>query len=100
MRSPWSDEEPRRILLERRDADVTYLTVPTERALPCHPGLSYLHANLEFLIVHRETRETLRGSGLLVHLIRDHHFFEGKASPFRIDPERAVRVLGLEPPPN
>jgi len=34
-------------------------------------------------------------SDLHPHLIRDHHFFEGKATPYRVDPERAIRYLGI-----
>jgi hypothetical protein len=34
-------------------------------------------------------------SDLHPHLIRDHQFFEGKKTPYRVDPERAMRYLGL-----
>ncbi len=33
-------------------------------------------------------------SDLHPHLIRDHQFFEGHGTPYRIDPERFVKVLG------
>jgi hypothetical protein len=33
---------------------------------------------------------------LHAHLIKDHHFFEGK-HPYRLDPELAIEVLGIEP---
>jgi hypothetical protein len=95
LRLPWSDDPPARRLIRRQTAGVAYVTEPVDRELPCRSELSYRHANLEFLIVGRDTRQSLRGSGLLVHLIRDHRFFEGEHSPFRIDPEQAVRVLGL-----
>jgi hypothetical protein len=75
--------------------EVVHLTAATDRCLPCRAELSYLYGTQEFLIVHRDTRQFLRGSGLLVHLIRDHRFFEGEESPFRLDPERAAHVLGL-----
>lgn len=52
-------------------------------------------ASIEFLILNRETGESFTGPGLIVHLIREHHFFEGKESPYRVDPEKAVRVLEL-----
>lgn len=95
LRLPWSDDAPARRLLRRQAAGVAYVTEPIDRELPCRSELSYRHANLEFLIVRRDTRQSLRGSGLLAHLIRDHHFFEGEHSPFRLDPEQAARVLGL-----
>lgn len=33
--------------------------------------------------------------GLIVHLVRDHHFFEGKGTPYRLEPTTAARVLEL-----
>lgn len=41
-------------------------------------------------------KESIFFSELHIHLIRDHHFFEG-ATRYRLDPEQAVRVLGIEP---
>jgi hypothetical protein len=98
LRRPWSDDPPRMEVIRRRVKDIVHLTAATDSCLPCGPELSYRHGNLEFLVVHRDTGQSLRGSGLLVHLIRDHRFFEGDESPFRLDPERAARVLGLTSP--
>lgn len=64
-------------------------------ALPCSDGVTYRHGDRDFLIVDRNRRTYLRGSGLLPHLIREHRFFEGAHSRYRLDPERAARVLGL-----
>src|SRR5262249_42732177 len=95
LRRPWSDDPPPRVILRSQTEGVAYVTEPTDRHLLGCSGQGYRHANLEFLIVRRDTRQALRGAGLLVHLIRDHRFFEGKHSPFRLDPERAAQVLGL-----
>lgn len=95
LRLPWSDDEPAQRFIRRVIGGAAYLSVPLDRELPCCGTHAYRNANLEFLIVHRPTREWLRGSGLLAHLIRDHQFFEGVQSPFRIDPERAARVLQI-----
>jgi hypothetical protein len=95
LRRPWSDDPPLQVRLRRQSAAGAYVTEPTDRRLPCGAGTSYRHANFEFLVVRRDTRQALRGAGLLVHLIRDHRFFEGEHSPFRLDPERAAQVLGL-----
>lgn len=35
-------------------------------------------------------------SDLHAHLIRDHRFFEGRSTPYRVDPERFIRFLGRE----
>ena len=34
-------------------------------------------------------------SDLHPHLIKDHHFFEGHETPYRVDPERALKYLPL-----
>jgi hypothetical protein len=51
--------------------------------------------SFDFLILNRETAEFVTGPGLVVHLIREHHFFEGMESPYRTDPSRLISVLGL-----
>jgi hypothetical protein len=49
----------------------------------------------DFLILNRQTGKYFTGPGLIVHLIRHHHFFEGKGTPFRTDPRKVIRVLEL-----
>ena len=48
-----------------------------------------------FVIRNRRTGETIESGDLIVHLIRQHQFFEGVESPYRVDPEKLVRVLEL-----
>lgn len=36
-------------------------------------------------------------SDLHPHIIREHNFFEGHVTPYRVEPERAVRYLGIPP---
>lgn len=40
--------------------------------------------------------EILYFPGLIITLIRDYQFFEGKETPYRVDPETAVKVLKLK----
>jgi len=54
-------------------------------------------ANLDFLLLNRDSGKYLTGPGLIVHLIREHHFFEGRKSPYRVAPEQAIQVLELAP---
>ena len=61
----------------------------------CKVGSGSRYGSIDFVITNNRTGEQLKGPGLIVHLIRDHHFFEGKHSPYRVDPEKAVRVLEL-----
>ena len=52
-------------------------------------------SNLDFLILNRQAGIQVTGPGLIVHLIREHHFFEGVESPYRVDPVRVSEVLQL-----
>jgi hypothetical protein len=44
---------------------------------------------------HRDLR--MRGPSLIVHLIREHGFFEGPASPYRVDPRELAELLLMGP---
>jgi hypothetical protein len=50
--------------------------------------------SFDFLLLNRTTGEFITGPGMIVHLVREHHFFEGMESPYRTDPVKAIRVLG------
>jgi hypothetical protein len=49
----------------------------------------------DFEITREGVREVIRGTGLCVHLIRDHGFFCGPGTPYRLDPAAAARVLDI-----
>ena len=53
-------------------------------------------SSIDFLCLNRLTGEWMVGPGMIVHLIRNHHFFEGHGSPYRVDPEKLIRILRLE----
>ncbi len=55
--------------------------------------------SFDFLILNRRTGEYITGPGLIVHLIRAHHFFEGVETSYRTDPSRVIRVLEISPEP-
>ena len=61
----------------------------------CPWGCNTAEGSRDFLILNRMNGEYFRGPSLIVHLIREHHFFEGTGTPFRTDPSKAARVLGL-----
>lgn len=61
----------------------------------CTAGGGVRHASVDWTIRNLRTRETLRGPGLLAHLIAAHGFFEGREVPLRVEPEDLVRVLEL-----
>ena len=62
----------------------------------CPWGCEYEHwSSFDFLILNRQSCTCVTGPGLIVHLIREHHFFEGLESPYRVDPAEVVQVLEL-----
>lgn len=61
----------------------------------CRVGQGAGYASLDWYICNLQTQQQMRGPGLIVHLIRDHHFFEGLASPYRVDPQELARLLAL-----
>ncbi|MFX0091869.1 MAG: hypothetical protein ACFFBD_08920 [Candidatus Hodarchaeota archaeon] len=50
----------------------------------------------DFAIENITTGQKIRFSELIIHLIRDHHFFEGNVY-YRLDPVEAIKCLELEP---
>ncbi len=56
------------------------------------PGAS---GDYDFMILDRWTGLSFTGPSLIPHLIRHHFFFEGRQSPYRVDPEKASLILGL-----
>lgn len=57
-------------------------------------GVKYLTTN-DFEVTNTRTEESLRGTTLCLHLIRDHSFFGGPGTVYRIDPEKAIHILEL-----
>jgi hypothetical protein len=83
-----------KVEIRRRRGFITCPWAPDEFE-PCTIGnLSRPTAN-EFLLQRRNSQQRLEGLELSVHLIRDHAFFGGPGTRFRIEPERAVAILNL-----
>ncbi len=40
-----------------------------------------------------QTNDSIKWSDLNIHLIESHNFFEGKGSPYRIEPKELVKIL-------
>lgn len=53
--------------------------------------------NCDPIIINVDTKEELKLPILITHLARTRGFFEGEGSPYRVDPEKAIRVLEIEP---
>jgi hypothetical protein len=63
----------------------------------CAAGGGVRHASVNWHIRNLRAGREMKGPGLIVHLIRDHRFFEGFESPYRTDPDELARLLELGP---
>ena len=63
---------------------------------PWGDSLIMPYSNMDLFIENLDLGERLYFPGGIVHLIREHHFYEGKKSPYRVDPEKAVRILNIK----
>jgi hypothetical protein len=48
------------------------------------------------LVLNRKTGEEISWTSLNIHMIREHGFYEGKGSPFRVEPVDLVRILEIK----
>ncbi len=65
----------------------------TRGRLPCpfsHPGV---YRKTVTGLINLNNGLSIRWSGLSIHLIRAHHFFEGRGSTFRLEPELLVKAI-------
>jgi len=63
----------------------------------CEKSCHIWDSCMNFKILNRRNGKSLNFvGGLLHHLICDHHFFEGKSSPYRLDPAACIEVLELK----
>jgi hypothetical protein len=62
--------------------------------LPC-PFEDGIFRKVVTKVTNLKNNESIIYSDLSIHLIEKHHFFQGKGSPFRLDPTKIKRVLEL-----
>lgn len=63
--------------------------------ISCPWGHCGLYPKTHVKLKKRETGETLIWSDLSIHLIEEHGFYQGKGSPYRLDPPEVKQILGL-----
>lgn len=63
----------------------------------CVAGGGVSHASVDWHIRNLRTGQEMKGPGLAVHLISEHHFFQGLGSPYRTSPDAFARLLELGP---
>jgi hypothetical protein len=75
-----------------------YLEVTAEDArgtIACPFRHIGMHPKVNVLAVNRKTGESIRWTALNIHMIREHGFYEGKGSPFRVEPLDLIRILEI-----
>lgn len=66
--------------------------------LPCPFGEPRRHHKIIAAVLNKKLSKKVEYSQLNVHLIKEHGFFLGKGSTFRLEPEDLVDVLNLKSP--
>ncbi len=61
--------------------------------LPCPYAHGGLYRKAITKLTNLENNESVSWTSLNIHLIKDHHFFEGKGSLFRLEPTVLVKAL-------
>jgi hypothetical protein len=67
---------------------------------PCDAGptgAGHRWSSVDWRIRNLRTGQEMAGPGLAVHMIRDHHFFEGVATRYRVDPRELAQLLEVGP---
>ncbi len=80
----------------RVDEDFEVSVQSVRGSLPCPWGHKGLYPKLNVHVRNRRTGRTMLWTGMQIHLIREHGFYQGRGSGFRIEPQDAVEILGLE----
>lgn len=62
---------------------------------PCPVGGVIRFASIDWEIRNTHNNVPLAGPGLIVHLIGAHSFFEGRESPYRVDPVALAKLLEM-----
>ena len=65
--------------------------------LPSPFGGPGLYQKTNTAVRNTRTGKEVVYSDLQIHLVRDHGFYEGKGSPFRLEPAEIAEVLEIEP---
>ncbi len=63
--------------------------------IPCPWGHPSPYAKNHVKLKKMETGENLVWSDLTIHLIEEHGFYQGRGSPYRLDPSEVKRILEL-----
>jgi hypothetical protein len=96
-RLQWFIEEGKKGLEGEVDLGEFSVEIRWDRGMgPCPFGEPGLYPKITAKIVNKDQKKEMRVSQLGVHMIREHGFFGGKGSVFRLEPAEVVRIIGLK----
>lgn len=75
------------------DGKITVTVTDTMGAIPCPFSDNYRTTKQITQATNLQSGLTMHWSDLNIHMIGEHGFFEGLGSPFRLDPERLIRLF-------
>lgn len=61
--------------------------------LPSPFGGPYMYGKVNTTVVNKKLDRTIVYTDLHIHFVADHGFYEGKGSPFRLDPDDLIEIL-------
>lgn len=64
--------------------------------LPCPFGEPGIHPKTNITVVNTSKNREITFTDLHIHLIRIHGFYEGKGSPYRLEPQDLIEILEIE----
>ena len=64
--------------------------------IPCPFADPGVHPKLMASVFNKKFNKEIKFSQLNVHMIREHGFFEGKGSLFRLEPEELIKILEIK----
>lgn len=65
--------------------------------LPCPFGDPGIFPKTNVTVRNLELEEEINYTDMHVHLVGSHGFYEGRGSPFRLEPEKLIRILEIKP---
>lgn len=65
--------------------------------LPSPFGGKGMYGKVNTMVVNKRLGKSIVFTDLHIHFIKDHCFFEGKGSPYRLEPQDLVEILEVKP---
>ena len=79
------------------DADFDVRVDSLRGKLPSPFGGPGMYGKVNTTVVNKRLNKQITYTDLHIHFIKDHGFYEGKGSPFRLEPAQLIVILAIEP---